>query len=72
MASQAAAVLVASASSVAKVYVICAVGYLGTKYPKDAPYIPLNQVGMLSRISFNLWVGLVIELNVHFHVPMLF
>mmetsp|Transcript_49621 Transcript_49621/g.73788 ORF Transcript_49621/g.73788 Transcript_49621/m.73788 type:complete len:504 (+) Transcript_49621:18-1529(+) len=46
------AVLAASATSVGKVFLISLVGYLSTKYPKDAPWMPSSQIGMISRMTF--------------------
>mmetsp|Transcript_34901 Transcript_34901/g.70569 ORF Transcript_34901/g.70569 Transcript_34901/m.70569 type:complete len:542 (+) Transcript_34901:215-1840(+) len=52
MTSAVASVLIASASSVAKVFLIATVGFLAVKRPKANPLIPPQSVGMLSRFAF--------------------
>lgn len=53
MVSAIASVIIASAQSVAKVYVIGAVGYFSVLYPKNAPILPRNSVGALARFGFH-------------------
>jgi len=47
-------VVIASSSSVAKVYIIGSLGYWCVRHPKDAPLIPATSVRMLSRLSFDV------------------
>ena len=49
-------VIAASATANAKVFVIGIVGYLSTKFPRDAPFIPLQFVDTLARINFYLFM----------------
>lgn len=49
-------IIAASASAVGKTFVIGLVGYLSTKYPKDAPLIPLSSLSLLSRMTFNMLI----------------
>ena len=48
------AVLIASASSVTKVFLISAVGYFAVKYPKGNPLLPPGSIGILSRFAFTI------------------
>uniref|UniRef100_A0A7S4K468 Uncharacterized protein n=1 Tax=Odontella aurita TaxID=265563 RepID=A0A7S4K468_9STRA len=48
------AVLIAAASSVAKVFLIAIVGFLAVKHPRGNPLIPKESVGMLSRFAFTV------------------
>ena len=54
MTSAVVSVLIASASSVAKVFLIATVGFLAVKRPKANPLIPPQSVGMLSRFAFTV------------------
>lgn len=47
-------VLIASSTSVAKVFIISAVGYFSVKRPVSSPFIPATSVNTMSRFSFNL------------------
>lgn len=53
MASTTMAVIIASAQSVAKVFVIGTVGYLSVIYPKEAPFLASAYVGKLARFTFH-------------------
>lgn len=49
-------VVMASAQSVGKVYVIGAVGFLAVSFPKKAPLLPSHTVGTVARFGFNCLV----------------
>lgn len=49
---QVAAVMIAAAQSIGKVYIIGAVGWLSAIYPKRRPLLPIASVGTVARFSF--------------------
>jgi len=51
--SEVVSVIFAAAQSVAKVYLIGAVGCAAVRYPKAAPLLPASQVSMVARFSFH-------------------
>eukprot|EP00539_Tryblionella_compressa_P008201 CAMPEP_0178767190 /NCGR_PEP_ID=MMETSP0744-20121128/19501_1 /TAXON_ID=913974 /ORGANISM="Nitzschia punctata, Strain CCMP561" /LENGTH=651 /DNA_ID=CAMNT_0020423033 /DNA_START=137 /DNA_END=2092 /DNA_ORIENTATION=+ len=48
-----ASVIVASAQSVAKVFVIGGIGYGAVKFPRKAPFLPRTLVGTVARFTFH-------------------
>lgn len=48
-------VIQASGGAVSKVFIIASVGYFSVLYPKKNPIIPVDLVGKVSRIAFNLF-----------------
>ncbi|KAG7354404.1 membrane transport protein [Nitzschia inconspicua] len=48
-----ASVIVASAQSVAKVFVIGSIGYGAVKFPRNAPLLPRSSVGTVARFTFH-------------------
>ena len=49
-------VMIASASAVAKVFVILAIGYISAKRPKPIPLMPPNAIDSISKLNFYLLV----------------
>ena len=49
-------VIIASASAVAKVFVIGAIGYVSAIYPKSAPILPASAMNAISKMNFNLLI----------------
>ena len=54
MTSAVVSVLIASASSVAKVFLIALVGLFAVKYPRKSPLIPPASINVLSRFAFTV------------------
>ena len=52
--NEVASVIVASAQSVAKVFVIGAVGFLAVRWPKRAPLLPASAVSVVARFTFHV------------------
>lgn len=51
-----ASVIVASASAVAKVFVIGAIGYVSAKRPRPVPILPPHAMNAISKMNFNLLI----------------
>jgi len=49
-------VLIASASAVAKVFVIGAIGYVSASRPKETPILPSSAMNSISKMNFNLLI----------------
>jgi hypothetical protein len=49
-------VMIASASAVAKVFVILAIGYISAKRPRPIPLMPPNAIDSISKLNFYLLV----------------
>ena len=49
-------IIAAAGSSVGKTFLIGVVGFLATKFPKQAPLIPYENLSSLSRMTFNMLI----------------
>lgn len=56
MTSPVVSIIIASASSVGKTFLIGVVGFLATKFPRASPLIPPSSLSALSRMTFNVLI----------------
>mmetsp|Transcript_15538 Transcript_15538/g.29493 ORF Transcript_15538/g.29493 Transcript_15538/m.29493 type:complete len:109 (-) Transcript_15538:3110-3436(-) len=54
MANEIISVIIASSSSVAKVFVIGGIGYVSAKRPRPIPILPSHAMDAISKMNFNL------------------